>query len=207
MGSGKRKYLIVAVDYFTKWVEAEPAGNHNKCPLQALCVQKYFVPFWGPDATHHRQRTPIRGARVRGVLCRMAHYSQPGSCVLPSSKWPGGKCQPHHRGRPEKETGIRRGSVGGGARRHSLGLPHHPRRATGETPFSLAYGFEARAPAEVVIPSRREEDYDPDTNEEHHRIDLHMIDDRREAAAIRAENYQSRPRRITISGSDPAISK
>ncbi|XP_019173486.1 PREDICTED: uncharacterized protein LOC109169042 [Ipomoea nil] len=63
-----------------------------------------------------------------------------------------------------------------------------PRRATRETPFSLAYGFETRAPAEVAIPSRREEDYDPDTNEEHHRADLHLIDDRREAAAIRAEN-------------------
>ncbi|XP_019170997.1 PREDICTED: uncharacterized protein LOC109166502 [Ipomoea nil] len=59
-----------------------------------------------------------------------------------------------------------------------------PRRATGETPFSLAYSLEALAPAEAVIPSRRDEDYDADTNDEYHRADLHLVDDMREAAAI-----------------------
>ncbi|XP_019175786.1 PREDICTED: uncharacterized protein LOC109171110 [Ipomoea nil] len=65
-----------------------------------------------------------------------------------------------------------------------------PRRATGETPFALAYGFEARAPTEAVIPSYRVAVYDPDLNEQHHAADLHLIDDRREEAMARAENYQ-----------------
>ncbi|XP_019166957.1 PREDICTED: uncharacterized protein LOC109162728 [Ipomoea nil] len=165
-------------------------GDHNKRPLQALCVQKHLVSFWGPNATHHRQRTPIQRARVQGVLCRMAHYSQSGGRVLSPSKWAGGECQPHYSGRSEKEIGIRRGAWVEELDAILWAYRTTPRRATGETPFSLAYGFEARAPAEVVIPSRREEDYDPDTNEEHHRTDLHLIDDRRKAVAIRAENYQ-----------------
>ncbi|XP_031120377.1 uncharacterized protein LOC116023511 [Ipomoea triloba] len=40
-----------------------------------------------------------------------------------------------------------------------------PRRATGETPFALSYGFEARAPAEVMIQSRRMEEYEAEQNE------------------------------------------
>ncbi|XP_019183731.1 PREDICTED: uncharacterized protein LOC109178650 [Ipomoea nil] len=165
-------------------------GNYNKRPLQALCVQKHFVPFWGPDATHHRQRTPIRGARIQG-FCAEWHITHSRVAV----------CYPQENGQVENANrtivdGLKKKlESAGGAWVEELdailwAYRTTPRRATGETPFSLAYGFEARAPAEVVIPSRREEDYDPDTNEEHHRTDLHLIDDRREAAAIRVENYQ-----------------
>ncbi|XP_019170964.1 PREDICTED: uncharacterized protein LOC109166466 [Ipomoea nil] len=63
-----------------------------------------------------------------------------------------------------------------------------PRKATGETPFALAYEFEARAPTEAVIPSYRVAIYDPDLNEQHHATDLHLIDDRREEAMQRAED-------------------
>ncbi|CAH9107596.1 unnamed protein product, partial [Cuscuta europaea] len=65
-----------------------------------------------------------------------------------------------------------------------------PRRATGETPFALCYGFEAKAPTEVAIPSRRVEQYEPDANEESMKIDLHLVDERREQAYVRAENYR-----------------
>ncbi|XP_019174007.1 PREDICTED: uncharacterized protein LOC109169560 [Ipomoea nil] len=60
-----------------------------------------------------------------------------------------------------------------------------PRRATGETPFSLSYGFEARAPAEVAIPPYRAQVYDPDMNEDNHKIELHLIDEKRETATTR----------------------
>ncbi|VFQ65598.1 unnamed protein product [Cuscuta campestris] len=41
-----------------------------------------------------------------------------------------------------------------------------PRRATGDTSFGLAYEFEARTPAETVIPTRREMTYDPEVNKQ-----------------------------------------
>ncbi|VFQ98592.1 unnamed protein product [Cuscuta campestris] len=65
-----------------------------------------------------------------------------------------------------------------------------PRRATGETPFVLCYGFEARAPAEISIATHREEIFDPERNEEALAAELHLVHKRREAAFIRAENYQ-----------------
>ncbi|XP_019171987.1 PREDICTED: uncharacterized protein LOC109167427 [Ipomoea nil] len=64
-----------------------------------------------------------------------------------------------------------------------------PRRATGETPFALAYGFEARAPVEVIIPSRRVEEFESEQNELHQRVDLNFLDEKREAAFCKMENY------------------
>ena len=64
-----------------------------------------------------------------------------------------------------------------------------PRRVTGETPFALSYGFEARAPAEVMIPSRRMEEYEAEQNEIQQGTDLNFIEERREAAFCRMENY------------------
>ncbi|VFQ62046.1 unnamed protein product [Cuscuta campestris] len=63
-----------------------------------------------------------------------------------------------------------------------------PRKATGETPFVLTYGFEARAPAETSLLSYRVETFDAQENEENLRAELHLIDTRRERAYIRAEN-------------------
>ncbi|VFQ79942.1 unnamed protein product [Cuscuta campestris] len=65
-----------------------------------------------------------------------------------------------------------------------------PRRATGDTPFGLAYGFEARATAETVIPTRREMAYDPEVNEQNQAIELNFLEERRDEARVQAENYR-----------------
>ncbi|VFQ86991.1 unnamed protein product [Cuscuta campestris] len=65
-----------------------------------------------------------------------------------------------------------------------------PRKATGETPFSLTYGFEARAPAETSLLNYRVETFDAQGNEENLMGELHLIDERRERAYMRAENYR-----------------
>ncbi|XP_019168183.1 PREDICTED: uncharacterized protein LOC109163915 [Ipomoea nil] len=66
-----------------------------------------------------------------------------------------------------------------------------PRRATGETPFALAYGFEAQAPVEVIIPIRRVEEFESEQNELHQMVDLNFLDEKREAAFCKMENYGS----------------
>ncbi|VFQ79595.1 unnamed protein product [Cuscuta campestris] len=110
-GAGQARWIVVAIDYFTKWVEAEPLAG---------ITGRQMIDFVGTN-----------------ILCRTT-----------------------------------------------------PRRATGDTPFGLAYGFEARAPAEVVIPTRREMDYDPEVNERNQAVELNFVEERRDEAWIRAENYR-----------------
>ncbi|VFQ71489.1 unnamed protein product [Cuscuta campestris] len=64
------------------------------------------------------------------------------------------------------------------------------RRATGETPFVLTYGFEARLPVEAEIPTFRETVYQPGQNEVDHLAELNLVEERRTLAAVKMPGYQ-----------------
>ncbi|GJR31327.1 reverse transcriptase domain-containing protein [Tanacetum coccineum] len=57
--------------------------------------------------------------------------------------------------------------------------------STGDTPFSLVYGTEAVIPAEIGMPTIRTAEVDIATNDDERRIDLDILEERREQAAIR----------------------
>ena len=47
------KYFIVAIKYFTKWIEAEPVADH--CAQgRTLCLEEHCVSFRGAKASHLR---------------------------------------------------------------------------------------------------------------------------------------------------------
>ena len=66
------------------------------------------------------------------------------------------------------------------------------RTPTGETPFMLAHGSEAIILTEVGLPTHRIQNYDPDNNGEERRLDLDLIEERREDAKVRKAAYQQR---------------
>ncbi|GJU14957.1 hypothetical protein Tco_0458796 [Tanacetum coccineum] len=57
--------------------------------------------------------------------------------------------------------------------------------STGDTPFSLVYGTEAVIPAEIGMPTIRTAEVNITTNDDERRIDLDILEERREQAAIR----------------------
>lgn len=63
---------------------------------------------------------------------------------------------------------------------------------TGETPFSLAYGSEAVILVEIGMPSFRTEHYDPTKNEGELRLNLDLLEEKREQAQLRLATYQQR---------------
>ncbi|XP_031104742.1 uncharacterized protein LOC116009751 [Ipomoea triloba] len=135
-GSGSRKYIIVAIDYFTKWVEAEPLAS-----ITAVRCKKFVE---------------------KNILCQ---FGIPIQLEVAGGAW------------VEELDSI------------LWTYRTTPRRATGETPFALNYGFEARAPIEVMVPSRRVEDYEAGQNEVQQGVELNFIDEKREAAFCKMENY------------------
>ncbi|GJT40045.1 reverse transcriptase domain-containing protein [Tanacetum coccineum] len=56
--------------------------------------------------------------------------------------------------------------------------------SNGETPFSLTYGTEAVIPAEIGMPTLRTMEVDPKKNDEALEINLDLIEEKREQAAI-----------------------
>ncbi|GKA35825.1 reverse transcriptase domain-containing protein [Tanacetum coccineum] len=65
-------------------------------------------------------------------------------------------------------------------------------QSNGETPFSLTYGSEAVIPAEIGMPSYRTLMIREEFNEEEQRLNLDLLQERREAAAIREAKYKSK---------------
>ncbi|KAL0309394.1 UNVERIFIED_CONTAM: hypothetical protein Sradi_5881700 [Sesamum radiatum] len=68
----------------------------------------------------------------------------------------------------------------------------NPRTTTGETPFSLSYGTEAVAPAEVGEPNWRVKHYDLEANEQGLRMNLDFVEEVRERASVPAAMYKAR---------------
>ncbi|GKV11500.1 hypothetical protein SLEP1_g22757 [Rubroshorea leprosula] len=66
-----------------------------------------------------------------------------------------------------------------------------PSLATGETPFSLAYGAEAVIPVEVGLPSVRSDRHDDLNNEQLLRENLDLVEEIRERSRMRNMVYQS----------------
>ena len=67
--------------------------------------------------------------------------------------------------------------------------------ATRETPFALAFGTEAVAPVEVGIKSPRVELASEEHNDEALRLNLELLDEKREKVQQRTEEYQRKTTR------------
>ncbi|KAI5348239.1 hypothetical protein L3X38_001126 [Prunus dulcis] len=66
------------------------------------------------------------------------------------------------------------------------------RRSTGETPFSLAYGTEAIIPSHITVLSIGIEVGSIEQNSEQMRLNLDLLEGKREKAIVRVASYQQR---------------
>ena len=65
-----------------------------------------------------------------------------------------------------------------------------PRRSTGETPFSLAYGSEVVIPLKIGLPTLRTSKWELTRNDLAQSQALDLVEERREQAMIRLASYQ-----------------
>ncbi|XP_019159996.1 PREDICTED: uncharacterized protein LOC109156598 [Ipomoea nil] len=188
-GTGSRKYIIVAIDYFTKWVEAEPLASITAARCKRF-VEKNILYHFG---------IPLQVITDNGRQFEAREFSEflAGWGVKHNRvavSYPQANGQVENANRTILDDLKKKLEVAGGAWVEELdsilwAYRMTPRRATGETPFALAYGFEARAPVEVIIPSRRVEEFESEQNELHQRVDLNFLDEKRKAAFCKMENY------------------
>nr|GEW46452.1 hypothetical protein [Tanacetum cinerariifolium] len=123
------KFVIVAIDYFTKWIEAKPlvkiTGNELvNDPFKSLCGR--FEIYQMNTAVAHPQANGLveRANRslMEGIKTRLGKEKSRWVDELPNVLW---------------------------AHRTSI------KQSNGETPFSLTYGSEAAIPAETGMPTYR----------------------------------------------------
>jgi ribonuclease HI/transposase InsO family protein len=187
--AGQVKFLLVAIDYFTKWVEARPLAKITGQQVKKFVWEQIICRFGLPhtiitDNGKQFADNPFRGwckeLSVQQIFTSVAHPQANGQV---------------ERANRSLVEGIKiRVEKAGGSWVDELPnvLWAHrtmPKTSNGETPFSLVYGTEAVIPAEVGVPTKRM----LLTNEENEaglRLNLDLLEERREVAAIRESRYK-----------------
>ena len=69
---GKRqvKFLLVAIDYFIKWVEAEAYINNHRGEDPELCVEKHSLQVWHTKDDNIRQWSSIQQLGIQDILLK-----------------------------------------------------------------------------------------------------------------------------------------
>ncbi|GJZ52946.1 reverse transcriptase domain-containing protein [Tanacetum coccineum] len=151
---GKVKYVIVAIDYFTKWIEAKPLARTTGKEVKKFVWDN--IVFAHPQANGLVERA--NRSLMEGIKTRLGRERKCWVDELPNILW---------------------------AHRTSL------KTSNGETPYSLTFGSEAVIPAEVGMPTYPTMMIkDGKDNEEEIRLNLDLLTERREAAAIREARYK-----------------
>ena len=152
---GNKKYLIVNIDYFTKWVEVEPLANIRDVDVKRFIWKNIVTRFGVPNVLISDNGLQFDNKTFRKYCFDLGiknRYSTPA----------------YSQGNGQAEA-INKVIVNGHKKRldDAKGrwveeLPHvlwtyraTPRKSIGETPFSMTYGAEAVIPLENGFPTMR----------------------------------------------------
>ena len=154
-GKGGVKYAIVAVDYFTKWVEAEPLAAITSKKALDFVVKSIICRYGLP-----RKIVSDNGLQFDSDLftefCRNHGIIKSFSSVA----HPQANGQVEAVNKTLKSTLKKRLEQAKGAWLEELpkalwSYRTTARTTTGNSPFSMAYGFEAMIPVEATVPTHR----------------------------------------------------
>ncbi|GJT19046.1 reverse transcriptase domain-containing protein [Tanacetum coccineum] len=194
-GPGKVKFLIVAIDYFTKWIEAKPVAAITGSQIKKFMWDNIVYRFGLPgeiisDNRKQFQDNPFKDWCEK--LCIRQHFAfvkhpQTNGLVERANRslGEGIKARLDERSKNWMEE-----------------LPHvlwaHRtmiKSSNGDTPFSLTYGTEAVIPAEIGMPTLRTAEVNLEENKEALEINLDLLEERREQAAIREAKSKAKMER------------
>uniref|UniRef100_A0A2N9EWZ5 Integrase catalytic domain-containing protein n=1 Tax=Fagus sylvatica TaxID=28930 RepID=A0A2N9EWZ5_FAGSY len=133
VGTKQAKFLVVAIDYFTKWVEAEPLATISEKNVKSF--------IW------------------KGVICRF---------------------------------GIPRVLISDNGKQFDNGPFREIVTPTKETPFKLTFDTKAVIPVEIRLTTLRTTFHKEEENEGQLRLNLDLLDETREKAALRITLYQGK---------------
>jgi hypothetical protein len=191
-------HLLVAVDKFTKWVEAKPI----KCldgRTATRFVNDIVVRFGVPhsiitdNGTNFSQGELQMYCQEEGIRLDLASVAHPQSngqvertngLILQGIK-------------PRLEAPLHRAAGAWAEELPSVlwSLRTTPNRSTGFTPFFLVYGAEAVLPTDILHDSPRVAAYDEDDAEESRRLSVDLLEEERDLALQRSAIYQQSLRR------------
>nr|GEY50792.1 hypothetical protein [Tanacetum cinerariifolium] len=153
---GKVKILIVAMDYFTKWIEAKAVATITGRQVKKFVWDNIVCRFGIPgeiilDNGKQFSDNPFKDCLGEGIKSRVGEGNKNWVEELPHVLW---------------------------AHRTMIKLSHD------DTPFSLTYGTEVVIPTEIGMPTYRTATVDVVNNDEELRLNMDLLEERRKRAAV-----------------------
>ncbi|KAI5352718.1 hypothetical protein L3X38_005610 [Prunus dulcis] len=186
----KKEMMIVATDYFTKWIEAEALSSTKEANVERFIWRNIICRFGCPQSLVTDNGSQFIGKQITAFFAKYKikqHLSTP--------RYPQGNGQAEASNKIILDCLEKR--LEGAEGKWVDELPGvlwayrtTKRRSTGETPFSLAFGTEAIIPPHIIVPSINLEVGSVDQNSEQMRLNLDLREGEREKTIIRVASYQ-----------------
>nr|GEY85189.1 reverse transcriptase domain-containing protein [Tanacetum cinerariifolium] len=183
-GPGKVKFLIVATDYFTKWIEAKAVATITGRQVKKFVWDSIVCHFGIPGEIVLDNGKQFSDNPFKDWCDKLNITQQFASVKHPQSN---GLVESANRSLGE---GIK-SRLDEGNKNWVEELPHvllaHRtmiKSSHGDTPFFLSYGTEAVIPTEIGMPIYCTAAVDVVSNDEELRLNLDMLEERHERAAI-----------------------
>ena len=189
---GKVKYVIVAIDYFTKWMEAKPLAKTTGKEVKKFIWNNIVCRFGLPNIIVTDNGSNFIGDPFKS-WCERLNITQINTAVA----------HPQANGLVERANkSFIKGFKPRLGRERAGWVDELPnvlwafrttlKTSNGETPFSLTYGSEAVIPAEISMPTFRIMMANAENNDDEINLNLNLLEERREMAAIREAKYKKK---------------
>ena len=160
------KFLVVGIDYFSKWVEAEPLANITQQNVKNFVWKNILCRFGVPQVLVFGNGQQFDNALFKD-FCE--HFGIQNHYSSPAHPQANGQVEVANRSllkiiktRLERAKEVWPDELPGVLWAYNTTV----RTPTGETPFKLAYGNEAVIPAKVQMANHRVTMYQDKDNEE-----------------------------------------
>ena len=182
------KYLVVATEYFTKWIEVEPVAQITTHKITHFVWKNIVCCFGVPKHLVSDNGTQFARQQL-GKLCSEVGIKQ----VFASVEHPqtNGQVESANRvllkglkRRLEKAKGIWAKEV------PRIVWAYHttPQSTTKETPFSLVYGSDAMIPMEIQESSPRFQHFVAEESNEERKVNLDLLDEVRRKQELKLKH-------------------
>nr|KYP65903.1 Gypsy retrotransposon integrase-like protein 1 [Cajanus cajan] len=189
------KFLIVAVDYFSKWIKAEPVATISAEKVRAFLWKNVVCRYGVPQMLVFDNGTQFASARVRD-FCKEVGIRMAFTSVE----------HPQSNSQAESANKVILSGLKKRVQDSSASwVEELPRvlwsyhitvhSSTQDTPFNLVYGTDAMIPIEIAEPSVRTTAFLEEESDQGRRVDLDLITETRERARI---NQVATQRRATF---------